>query len=149
MRQMPSNVRPLLIALVALAVGLPAAIAISGPHQKVGGVGLDQQIRTLLEQRLQLVERVVREVESKHASGTIPFETVLDARKARDRAELDLCTDAAERVKVYEKMVANAKQLEGLITSRVATGTASTTAALRAKVKRIEAEVALLRAKRN
>jgi len=61
-------------------------------------------------------------------------------------AELDLCDTSKERVAVLEKMLAEAKDYEKTIFQQVESGGAQASTALKAKVSRLDVEIALERA---
>lgn len=105
----------------------------------------DDKITVLLKERLVALQAIATLAEKAHAAGTGTFDKVVAARLAVFAAELDLCATDAERAKVLEKVVAETKRLEA--DAKKAAALEGTV--LAAKVRRLEAEIALerLRAK--
>ena len=63
------------------------------------------------------------------------------------KAQLDLCDTNAERVAVLERMLAQARDYEKIAAERVKAAATPTTTLLKAKLSRLDVEVALERAK--
>ena len=72
---------------------------------------------------------------------------VYEANHAVRKAEIDLCKTDKERFAVLEKMLAEAKDYEKAVATEVKAATAPATAGLKAKVSRLDVEIALERAK--
>ncbi len=103
----------------------------------------DDKVKALLKERLVTLQAVAELTEKAFAAGGGTFERVIQARLAVFAAELDLCATDAERVKVLEKVVAETKRLEAAAEK----ASAPPGTVLVAKVRRLEAEIALERAK--
>lgn len=99
------------------------------------------KITALLKERLVTLRQILDVTEKAHAAGTGTFDKVVEARLAVFAAELDLCRTDAERVRVLEKVVAETKRLEAdAEKAKAPPGTL-----LAAKVRRLDAEIALER----
>jgi RNA polymerase sigma factor (sigma-70 family) len=113
---------------------------------KAGGDKTAPQ-KELLKQRLAMAKEMAAQFEKGYQMGTVSLTQLLQAKDAVLKAELDLCESDKERVAVLEKMVASAKMSEETAAAMVQSGQASPTSLLEAKLKRLEAEIALERAK--
>jgi outer membrane protein TolC len=71
----------------------------------------------------------------------------VEARRRLFKAELELCESDKERVAVHEKIVQLEKESEKVVEKRVEAGRVPTYELLAARVNRLEAEIALERAK--
>lgn len=80
-------------------------------------------------------------------AGRVSFDLLEHAQKALLLAELELCDSDKERVAVLEKVVALTKEFEKNAIQRYKDGTVPQADALMAAVNRLEAEIALERAK--
>jgi hypothetical protein len=112
-----------------------------------GGAKPDPAARALLKERLALVKELADGLELGHQSGSVSSGQLLQAREAVLKAELDLCESDRERVAVLEKLVAAAKEGEERLAAVVQAGQASHAVLVEAKLKRLEVEIALQRAK--
>jgi hypothetical protein len=101
----------------------------------------------LLKQRLALAKEFVAQAEQGYQKGAVPWAEWLRAKEAVFKAELDLCESDKERIAVLEKMVAWASQYEEIAAKMVPAGQNTPSALLEAKLRWLEAEIALQRAK--
>ncbi len=129
------------VAALALAA-LLAAGAPSGAAE-----GDSDKAKALLKERLATVKLVADRLEAGYKAGSVPVAELMQAAEAVLKAELDLCETAKERVAVLEKLAEAAKRREGLVEKMVKAATATGTDMLRAKMSRLEAEIALERAR--
>jgi hypothetical protein len=110
----------------------------------------ETKVRALLKERAETLKQIVEEIEKAHkAKGALSMDDVLQARLAYYHAELDLCDTDKERIPVLDKMLGLAKESERMVSSRFDMGAVPHTAVLAARVNRLEAEIALERAKAN
>jgi outer membrane protein TolC len=138
---MTCNARPGVAALALAA--LLAAGAASGAAE-----GDSDKAKALLKERLATLKLVADRLEAGYKAGTVPVADLMQAAEAVLKAELDLCETAKERVAVLVKLVESAKRREGLVEKMVKAAQATGTDLLRAKASRLEAEIALERARR-
>ena len=82
-----------------------------------------------------------------HRNEQISLDKVYEANQAVRNAELDMCDTTKERVAVLEKMLAEAKGYEKIIAKAVEVHAISSSDAVKAKVGRLDVEIALERAK--
>ena len=107
----------------------------------------DSNLKVLLKEKLSILQEVASQTNTAHQNGGLPYARVHEANHAVRYAELDLCDTNKERVAVLEKMLAEAKDYENTVVQEVNAGTVPTSAALKAKVVRLDVEIALVRAK--
>ena len=69
-------------------------------------------MRDLQEQRLDTLRNLVTTTTEHYKKGLASSEDLWSATRAKDEAELDLCTSKAERIVILERIVAEAKMLE-------------------------------------
>jgi outer membrane protein TolC len=132
------------LALLLLASG---GACPGGPAGAAAAEPKDSRLRDLLREKLDVLTEVADQVEKAHKAGQVSREQVLQAKEAVLRAELDLCESDKERVAVLEKMAAAARQREEEVAKLVQAGQVPTSVLLRAKLARLDAEIALERAK--
>lgn len=107
----------------------------------------DSKLKELLQAKLSILQEIASQRTKAHQGGHISFAQVYEANQAVRNAELDLCDTNKERVAVLEKMLADAKDYEGNLAQEVKAATVPTSALLKAKVSRLDVEIALERAK--
>jgi len=78
-----------------------------------------------------------------YQAGTASFAEVHEANLAALNAELDLCQRDKDRVTVLEKFVAAMKRFEEMAAQQHKAGLVPPSALLKAKLARLEAEIAL------
>ncbi len=139
------------IALL-MAVGLTAAMAWQQPRSGAEAetkqlTESETKINALLQERLKTAQIVVDMVKKQYATGTVSTEDMQRAYLRFHKAELDLCDTDKDRVAIHEKIVKIMKEQEDRAQALVNAGTATTSEMLDAKLNRLEAEIALERAK--
>lgn len=107
----------------------------------------DSKVKELLKERLATLKEIAVQIERAYKGRAMSIEQLQDANLAVLKAELDLCESDKERIAVLEKIVELAKTQEKQAVEAVKGGAVSGTTALKAKVSRLEAEIALERAK--
>ncbi|MBY0232409.1 MAG: hypothetical protein K2W96_24285 [Gemmataceae bacterium] len=107
----------------------------------------DERLKALLKERLATVKLLAARMEAAFKAGEVTAERMIEAGEAVLKAELDLCETAKACVAVLEKLVESAKRREGLVERMVKAAAAPGTALLKAKASRLEAEIALERAR--
>jgi hypothetical protein len=107
----------------------------------------DAKLKELLKERLATLKEVVKLTTADYQTGKVSFERLQLASEALLHARLELCDSDKERITVLEEAVALAKESEKNATQRYKAGTASQSDALMATAARLEAEIALERAK--
>jgi RNA polymerase sigma factor (sigma-70 family) len=110
--------------------------------------GKNAKVEQLLKERLAALRDIATETDQRFkASGQASPDAVIHARLAVLKAELELAQSAKERVAIYEKNVALAKELEGIAEALFKAGRVPSSDRLKAKVYRLEAEIELEREK--
>jgi outer membrane protein TolC len=105
------------------------------------------KVKELQQERLAILHEVATLVKQVHQHGTGSLDQVHQANRMVFDAELELAATERERLAVLEKIVAEAKQHEEYVLQRSKLGVAPPTAPLKAKAGRLEAEIALERAR--
>jgi len=138
-----TNILPAaLIVLIAAAIGYwsTQAGALAAPAK-------DSKVNALLQERLTTLREAAATTSKAYETGIESFAEVIAANQAVRSAELEMCATDKERVALLEKMVTEAKGYETVAAQRAATGLVPAASGLRAKVNRLEAEIALERMK--
>jgi hypothetical protein len=106
------------------------------------------RLQDLHQERLAILRAVADQVSEAHRRGETHQAAVLEANLAVLQAELDACATDQERLPVLEKLAAAARAQEDRIAALVKAGNVSSTHLQQARVKRLEAEIALEKARR-
>ena len=107
----------------------------------------DSKLKALLKEKLAVAQEALAIVKKAHQNGDTSIEGVVEANQIVGKAELDLCDTNAERVAVLERMLAQTKDFEKSVTELVKAAAAPKTTLLKARLNRLDVEVALERAK--
>jgi RNA polymerase sigma factor (sigma-70 family) len=107
----------------------------------------ESKVRTLLKERLAAVRQLADRVKELHKRGAAAVEAVRQADLRVFKAELELCETDKERVAVHEKIVRVFKDVEDRVAQLHKQGTAAEGEVLEAKLNRLDAEIALERAR--
>lgn len=110
-------------------------------------VSQSSKVRALQEQRLLVLRNLVRITTEHYRQGQTSSGDLRSATRARDEAELDLCTSNAERIAIRERIVAEAKMLEEQDANLVTNKLQSETLLLRATADRLQQEILLEQAR--
>jgi len=105
----------------------------------------DSKLKDLLKEKLVILREVASAQIDAQKVGQVSFAEVYEANQAVRNAELDLCDTATERGVVLEKMLASAKDHENNIALLAEASEVPTIAAIKAKVSRLDVEIALAR----
>jgi len=105
------------------------------------------KVRGLQEQRLETLRSLVTITTERYKDGQVSFDELSSATRARDEAELDLCTSDRERIPILERLVADAKLHEDAVAKLAAMKLQSERSVLRAKADRLQQEILLEQAK--
>ena len=136
------------VALVLVALGIFAARAcllrpVSADEPAPKKAVNDSKLKTLLKARLAVAQEDATLVTRSYESGQAPIAEVLEAIRAVSDAELELCDTKAERIAILERMLKQAKEFEKIAAARVEAAAASRRETFKAKMKRLEIEIAL------
>src|SRR5262249_8036979 len=107
----------------------------------------DSRLKELLKEKVAALKEAAALAEKAHQSGAAPLEQVQQANRAVLDAELELCDTDKERVAVLEKIVALTKQQEEQARELEKKSALPAGAVIAARVRRIDAEIALERAR--
>jgi hypothetical protein len=122
--------------------------------QAQGGAGLpapgrsvDVTVRDLQRERLAVLQQVAGQLAELYQRGRGSVADILAAQKAALQAELELCATDSERLAVLGRLVAVAKQIEKFESDRSEAAGGDRLGLLRARANRLEAEIALAKAR--
>ncbi len=107
----------------------------------------DAKVAALLRERLAALREIADQAAKLYARGSASVAEVHDANEAVLLAELGLADSPTERIAAREKLVAEAKPHDEHVAHLVKTGASDPLMALKAKVHRLEAKIALEREK--
>lgn len=129
--------------------GKPASDKPAG-GKPAGRTSADAKVQWLLQERVATLKEIAAKREKAHKHlGTVTAEEVLQAKSAVLTAELERCERDLDRLGVHERIVAVAREVEKGAEQRYQAGRVPHRDLLAVRVQRLEAEVALERAKAN
>jgi len=105
------------------------------------------KLNELLKERLATLRALADQTTKDYRAERVSFDRVHQATQAVFHPELDLCESDKERISVLKKLVVQAKANEQHAVERYKSGATSSSDALMATAGRLEAEIALERAK--
>ncbi len=101
------------------------------------------RVRDLQEQRLDTLRDLIKITTEHYNSGLASAEDLWSATRAKDEAELDLCTSNAGEIAILKRIVAEAKELEEQDAKLVTNKLLSRTILLKATADRLGQEIRL------
>lgn len=107
----------------------------------------DTKLKELLKERIVIVRELTNVTNAEYQAGKVPFERVHQATQRQLHAQLEMCASEKDRITVLEEALALAKEYEKNALQRYKTGGAPQSDPLMATAARLEAEIALERAK--
>ena len=140
----------------ALILAVMAATLLMAPASPQDRVNLSRKERTeesakkvkeLQKERIATLKQVVDEDSRLEARGFVPFDEAIEARLLLLNAELDAAEKVSARVTLYKNIVDELKKFETFAERRVKLAQVATVSVLKAKARRLEAEIHLERAK--
>jgi hypothetical protein len=119
------------------------------PHSERVNAQISQssRVRELQEQRLATLRNLVEITTEHYKNGQVSSDELRSATRARDEAELDLCTSKAERIAILERIVAEAKRVEEQDADLVTNKLLSRRLLLKATADRLQQQILLESAK--
>jgi outer membrane protein TolC len=128
-----------------------AVVCFAAPPERPGRAA-DQaesgdRIKPLLKERLGTLKDIYDALVTAQARGAASLDDVQQARGAVLRAQLDLCDTKEERVKLLESIVKEAREWEQTARKSVRSGSSPPIDGMRATLARLDAELALEKAK--
>jgi len=135
----------LMLGLVSLAGLLAGGYTSAAGPDKSKPVAGQERRRELMTQRYEILQRTVKDAQRLIETGRIDVPTFQNLTDAMYRAQADLCTTAAERVKVYEKLVDFLTSQEKLLEQQVPAGRATGFQVAQSKVITLNARIDLER----
>ena len=100
------------------------------------------KVKALQKERLETLNALASYVEASYKSGAVGFDELISARQKVAKAELVLCETNAERIAVREKIAELSKAYESFMKRAVESGVLPQDVLLKARAKRLQAEIA-------
>ncbi len=97
--------------------------------------------------RVDILKKILADKETMFRAGRLPADALLKAKLELCAAELDLCESDKERVSIYERIVDLRRQVEHVLQKEFDAAAIPEANLLKARADRLEAEVALERAR--
>jgi hypothetical protein len=107
----------------------------------------NQKVQALLKERLAILKDMQNRAEKLYQTGQASKGALQQINLRVLKAELDLCATDKERIAVHEKMVAVLKAIEQQVAELARRSAAAAGTVLEARLNRLEAEIALERAR--
>ncbi|HEY2414616.1 MAG TPA: hypothetical protein VGI40_20380 [Pirellulaceae bacterium] len=108
----------------------------------------EAKVKQLQKDRLDVLKQIVEDKERAFRNGGIPLSDCASAYQQMFEAELAICADDAERIKVREKMLERAKADEEIVSRLFRAGEARTWDHQAAIARRLAIEIELERLKK-
>ncbi len=137
----------LLIAVLAAAFLTAVADSQEGTAPKTDQAGAATKVKDLQQQRMATLKEIVEAFNAERQNGRGSFEDLIEAKVQLLNAELEVASSDAERVTICENIVKQFITLEEVAQASREGARGAYTAVLKAKAKRLEAEISLERAK--
>ena len=129
------------LGLLLVGVWLLHSLGVEAQTSRIG------RVRDLQQQRLDTLRNLVKITTEHYKNGQASSDDLWSATRAKDEAELDLCTSNAERIAILERIVADAKMVEEQDAKLVTNKLMSRTLLLKATANRLQQEIHLEYAK--
>lgn len=136
-----------IVVALLLAVAGSAYYSILDPAWADGTGPQNSKLKELLKERHAILKGIAVQAAVNYQSGQASAESVHQANLEVLKAELDLCDSDKERISVLEKIVVLAKKRDEQAAQLAKSNAVSASFLLRAKLDRLEAEIALERAR--
>jgi len=141
------------VAVIGLVAFAGVVSSMSGPawatrtpsDSERQAVGSSERVRELMTERYEIHKSIVETLDKSIATGRIGLAEWRDARVAMYAAKADLCTQAAERIEVYEEMADFLRTAEEQARQRAKAGVAGETEVRQTRLATIDALMALER----
>lgn len=149
----PSILFVLAAALLALSAWPSERLSAQSP-EKSAPTGNEQRdasspkVQRLQEERIAVLKELTDTVAALSGSGRAPYEDVLEAERLLAEAQLEAAATDQQRVELCAKLVDVLKRFEAHAEAQVLAARASQTSVLKAKARRLKAEIRLEQAKR-
>lgn len=132
------------VCLCACLVGL---VAISQIVAQDNPTAAPSDLEALMQRHRELSQAQSDSLELHFKSGSFTYAQILLRRNTLLEAELEVETDATQRLKLFEKRLANFTEMELQVKGAVEVGQADTTSLLASQAAKVRAEIMVLRAK--
>ena len=105
------------------------------------------KVQELQQQRIATLKNLVDSLNAEHRNGRRSFDELIEANVHLLNAELETASADAERIRLHEDIVKQFTSLEEFAKAAREAGRGFNSAVLKAKARRLEAEISLERAK--
>jgi hypothetical protein len=138
-----NSIRSLVLAFCALMAGLaPATVSLAQEQARPG-----DKLATLLNERLAVARQIAKAVNESFKNRSATVDELLEASRLVLGAELALCDSNKARIAVLEKYATEAKKREAIAMQIFKTGQGTERLALKARADRLQAEIAIEKAR--
>ena len=141
-------------ALRAASLALLTIVALAGCQREAkrptleSSPAVEEELHRLLQERHQLLEGIAENAQRYVDAGRMTASEHTALKKAALLAKLDLCETRAERIEIREEIVSLDRKAEAWFERRAGSGRVGEGERDRARVRRIESEIELLRERR-
>jgi hypothetical protein len=143
--RMPSLILTVLAAALLMAPAIPQDRVKPSPKERVEESA--KKVKELQKERIATLKQMVDADIRLEGRGIIPFDEVVEARLLLLNAELDAAEKESDRVTLYKNIVDELKKYETYAERRVKLAQVATVSVLKARARRLEAEINWERAK--
>jgi hypothetical protein len=133
--------------VIAVLVFIVLAEAIGSWHRGHGPSTTGSKLHALLKEKLTTLQMFASQMTAAFEGSESSWLQVLEANRDVGHAKLDLCNTDQQRLAVLERLLAQAENFEKDAAEHVKSRRAPGWTALKAKLNRLEVEIALERAK--
>jgi hypothetical protein len=140
-------------ALILTVMAATLLMSPASPQDRVNQSRKEQieesakRVKELQKERIATLKEMADLIAEMAKNARAPHEEVYEARLLVLKAELDAAEKESDRIMLYKKIVDELKEFETFADKRVKFARVSTSSVLKAKARRLEAEIDLERAK--
>ena len=135
------------VLAVTVVIALVTGVALRGALPVQAEQQPDGKLKQQLEELLVTLRSLATMTEHAYKQGNVSAEEMYQSQQKVLRAELDVAENQKDRVSIHERLAKMAADRETMFATLVKRSSASMADAINAKVERIEAEIALERAR--
>jgi hypothetical protein len=143
--RMPALILTVLAATLLMAPASPQDRVNLSPKERVEESA--KKVKGLQKERIATLKQMVDLDATLEGRGIVPFDEVIEARLLLLNAELDAAEKESDRVPLYKNIVDELKKYETFAERRVKLAQVATVSVLKARARRLEAEINLERAR--
>jgi outer membrane protein TolC len=133
----------LAVSAATLLVSSAPAQGRAAPAKKDQAEESVKKVKELRKERITVLKDLTDQLLKLYQSARVPFDEVLTARQSLAEAELEAAETDTERVKIYKDLVGVLEGYESLTEARRKAGRGTAADVLKAKARRLQAEIHL------